>query len=83
MMKKQTKRILDYMVEHGSITQIDALSECGIMRLASRISDLRKDGYPIASAMVKVENRFGEKTSVKRYWIEGVEGHGRDQVDQA
>ena len=40
----QNQRILDYLDSHGSITQLEALNELGIMRLASRISDLRKRG---------------------------------------
>lgn len=45
----QAERILDYIREFGSITQIEALRDLGCMRLASRISDLRKQGYPIES----------------------------------
>ena len=65
----QNQRILDYLDSHSSITQLEALNELGILRLASRISDLRKRGYMIESEMVKVENRYGEKCRVKRYTI--------------
>ena len=34
----QNERILEYMRTEGSITQLDALKELGVMRLASRIS---------------------------------------------
>ena len=37
----QNERILRHLRDNGSITPLDALSEYGIMRLASRISDLR------------------------------------------
>lgn len=63
----QNQRILDYLDSHGSITQLEALNELGIMRLASRISDLRKNGYQIDSKMDIVHNRYGEKCRVKRY----------------
>ena len=43
----QNQRVLDYMAETGGITQLEALNELGVMRLASRISDLRKRGYNI------------------------------------
>lgn len=36
----QNQRILDYIAEFGSITQFEALQDLGVMRLASRISDL-------------------------------------------
>ena len=66
----QNERIVNYMHVHGSITQFEALQELGIMRLASRISDLRRMGYPIASKMVTVKNRFDEECKVKRYRFE-------------
>ena len=63
----QNNRIIDYLRKRGSITQFEALSELGIMRLASRISDLRRLGYSIESEMVVVKNRFDEECRVKRY----------------
>ena len=63
----QNQRILDYLDSHGSITQLEALNCLGIMRLASRISDLRKHGYKIDSKMDTVQNRYGENCRVKRY----------------
>lgn len=69
----QNERILDYIDQFGSITQLEALRDLGVMRLASRIADLRKQGFPIVSETVSVENRFGEKCNVKRYRIKEVE----------
>lgn len=66
----QNDRILDYIAKFGSITQLEALQDLGIMRLASRISDLKNMGYPIISEMETVKNRFGEKCSIKRYRLE-------------
>ena len=63
----QNERILDYIAEFGSITQLDALKDLGVMRLASRISDLKRLGYPIVSEIETVNNRFGEKCHIKRY----------------
>lgn len=70
----QNQRILDYMAEFGSITQIDALKDLGVMRLASRISDLRSLGYPIESTVEAVKNRYGEKCHIKRYRMEKEHG---------
>lgn len=67
----QSERIIDYMYKHGGITQFDALNELGVMRLASRISELRRNGFEIASKMVKVQNRYGETCRVKRYSLKG------------
>ncbi len=68
----QNDRILDYIAENGSITQLEALTELGVMRLASRISDLKRKGYNIISKTETVKNRFDEKCSIKRYSIGGV-----------
>ena len=71
-MSKQTQsqRVLDYIGEFGSITQLEALKELGVMRLASRVSDLKKMGYPITSQMETVKNRYGENCYIKRYSME-------------
>ena len=72
----QNERILRYMKEFGSITQIEALNVIGCMRLASRISDLKRLGYPIISETEVVKNRYGEKCRIKRYRVEGgSDGH--------
>lgn len=72
----QNQRLLDYLDEHGSVTQIEALNKLGIMRLASRVSDLRKKGYQIDSRMDVVTNRYGEKCRVKRYSLGKERGDG-------
>lgn len=66
----QNERILEYIEEFGSITQLDALKDLGVMRLASRISDMRRMGIPIVSKVETVVNRFGEKTYIKRYSLQ-------------
>lgn len=63
----QNQRILDYIKQFGSITQLEALKDLGVMRLASRISDLKRQGYNIVSEIDSVNNRFGEKCYIKRY----------------
>lgn len=63
----QAERILAYIEEFGSITQMDALRDLGCMRLASRISDLKRKGYAIESETEPVKNRYGEVSYIKRY----------------
>ena len=70
---KQTARILDYMEQFGSITQYQALADLGIMRLASRISEMRKQGVPIEDKMITVKNRFEEECRVKQYSLKKAE----------
>lgn len=79
----QEQRVLDYIHRFGSITQRDALFDLGIMRLASRISSLKKKGYPITSRMIEVENRFGEKVHIKQYSLKKEENEHECQSEDA
>ena len=67
----QAERVLAYIERFGSITQYEALQDLGVMRLASRISDLKKMGYPIKGEIITVRNRFEEDCYVKRYSLGG------------
>lgn len=67
----QAERVLEYIEKFGSITQYEALQDLGVMRLASRISDLKKQGYPITSKVEGVKNRFQETCYIKRYSLAG------------
>ena len=67
----QNERILDYMRTYGGITQMEALKKISVMRLASRISDLRRRGYRINDRFQTVTNKYGEKCNCKVYWLEG------------
>lgn len=66
-MKSQNERLLEYLKHHGKITQFEAITELGILRLASRVSECKKAGENIFSSMVKVKNRFGETCHVAEY----------------
>lgn len=63
--------ILRHLNTFGSITSLEAMQEYGIMRLASRINDLKRRGYPITGETATSKNRFGEKTSFKVYKLAG------------
>lgn len=52
----QTSRILAELKAGRRLTQLDVEEELGCRRLAARIDELRKDGYPIESQMVKTRN---------------------------
>jgi hypothetical protein len=60
-------RILDYMRQFGSISTIEAFNDLGVARLASRIHDLKGQGYNIISETKTSKNRFGENTYFKVY----------------
>lgn len=48
----QSEAILEYLKEGNKITPLDALDRFGCFRLASRISDLKKQGYNIKMEMI-------------------------------
>jgi len=62
----QCEKIVEYMKTHGSITARQAY-HLGIMRLASRISELRAAGMRIKTEDVKVKNRDGSFSYIAKY----------------
>ena len=66
----QNERIMRYMRDFGSITSADAMRDLGVMRLASRVSDLKSRGVRISDTWETARNRYGEPVSYKRYRLE-------------
>jgi len=68
-MKTQNEQILDHLLAFGSITPLYALNTFGCMRLASRINDLSKKGYPINSKMITTQGgkRFAQYSLAEDY----------------
>ena len=66
-MESQCEMVLNYMKEHGSITQNDANYKLGVSRLSARISDLKARGHNIHDTTITVVNRYGRKTRVSEY----------------
>lgn len=66
----QCERLAKYLEEFGTITQLEALRDLGIMRLASRVNDLRKEGWQIRTDMIPVRNRWGQRVEVAQYRME-------------
>ena len=71
MKSTQAQRVLNYIETFGSITQMEALNDLGVMRLASRISDLKRQGHAIVSETITVKNRFEEDCYIKQYRLKG------------
>lgn len=59
--------ILAFMRKHGSITPLQALDEIGCMRLAARISDIKKAGYKIESRTVSRTTESGKTVRYSEY----------------
>ena len=69
-LSNQEKRIFDYCKNFGSITAWEAMKELGVMRLASRICDMR-ERFNIVDMWVDDVNRYGDKVRYKKYIITG------------
>lgn len=67
MKTTQCERILRHLKDYGEISSLTAMTEYGILRLASRIHDLKQMGYDITSSTVHRKNRYGESTHFKVY----------------
>ena len=70
-MKKpsQNQRLLAYLIEHQSITPLEALRRLGIYRLSARIFDLREKGYNITTSTQTVICADGIEADVARYTL--------------
>lgn len=66
----QCAKVLRHLKDHGSITSFEAFNEYGILRLASRINDLRAQGIAIVSEMATGKNRYGESVHYSVYRLE-------------
>lgn len=66
-MKPQAIRILRHLQTKGSITSKEAEEMFACTRLASRINELRSNGYLIETEMTHGKNKFGEPVVYATY----------------
>ncbi len=78
MKMTQCEMVIDYLNEYGSITPLEAMRDLGIYRLASRISDLKKQGHKIKSKMVAVRTRNDGTTHIASYSWDNVKNNGKE-----
>ena len=69
-MNKREQRVYDYMEEKGSITVKECADYLGTSECRKIISELQRKGIKVSSKWESGENRFGEKTRYKRYFLE-------------
>lgn len=65
----QGERIVQYMLDYGSITPMQAFENLGITKLATRIGEMRERGIEIQSEFMSGKNRFGQPVRYKRYFL--------------
>ena len=63
----QREAIVEYINEFGSITPMQAFSDLGITKLATRISEMRRDGMRFKIETVLVKNRYGKTVTFAKY----------------
>ncbi|MGN0533010.1 MAG: helix-turn-helix domain-containing protein [Eubacterium sp.] len=63
----QHEAIIRYIDKYGSITPMEAFADLGIAKLATRISEMKKDGYEFHTETVQTKTRLGKKTHYSRY----------------
>jgi hypothetical protein len=66
-MMTQRDRILEFMHDYGWITPMDAIHEFGCTKLATRVSELIREGYEIEKQTVTDKNRWGQTVRYMRY----------------
>ena len=67
----QKQRIIRHLKDKGSITALQAMKEYGIMRLTSRICELKDEGYNIKSEFVSSKYRYNEAVAYSKYTLAG------------
>lgn len=65
----QVQKVIRYMQRNGAITTMQAYTDLGITRLASRIHEIKRMGIDIESKSITVDTRDGSKTTVTQYKI--------------
>lgn len=64
----QHELILNYIADFGSITPMEAFSDLGVTKLATRISEMRaRKGMEFKIEQVKGKNRYGKPVRYARY----------------
>lgn len=66
----QADRILEFLLEWGTITPYQAFEQLGITKLSTRISEMRAAGVKIKREMVNDINRYGDPVRYCRYSLE-------------
>lgn len=69
----QREAIIKYIADFGSITPMQAFADLGITKLATRVSEMKKDGIILKHEVVKGKNRYGRPTQYMKYsFLEGM-----------
>ena len=65
--KGQQAAVLAYIIQHDSITSMEAFEHLGVTRLSAVVYNLKKKGYKIKSEPEQVKTRYGATATISRY----------------
>ena len=82
MKTTQKDRIINYIREFGSISSFEAYANLGITQLGARIDQLKKEGYEFKTEWETGQNRFGERTDYKRYYLADIIAENMEHITQ-
>lgn len=63
----QKELIIKYIEDFGSISSYEAYVDLGITQLATRIKELKAQGYDFVTEWTKTKNRYGKSIKFKKY----------------
>lgn len=66
----QKELIIKYIKDFGSITSYQAYIDLGITQLATRIKELKEQGYNFNTEWISKKNRYGKPVAFKKYKLE-------------
>ena len=68
-MGTQENMILDYIKQHGSITNLQAVLDLGVAQCPARIWGLKRRGIKIATRKKQVVDRYNQTKTIVEYYI--------------
>ena len=66
-LKGQQAAVLCYIINHDSITSMEAFEHLGVTRLSAVVYNLKRKGYKIKSEPEQVKTRYGATATISRY----------------
>ena len=66
----QHEQIIDYIRSFGSISPMEAFMDLGITKLATRVSEMIRNGVAFIKEPVVSKNRYGRPVTFMRYRLD-------------
>lgn len=63
----QAERIMKYIDDFGSISPMEAFHDLGITKLATRVSEMKRNGIKFNQHYEESKNRYGDTVRYMRY----------------